>query len=268
MEITILQYIILGAIQGIAEWLPASSSGTLALIFTNFFQITDIQILLKSILLLHLGTFFAVIIYFRKDVLELITALFKYDRAHPETKKILKFIIISTIISGIIGIIILKTLSSFEDTLLITGKTITLVIGILLLITGFLQIKIKNRGIKRPAHLKTNDSIILGFAQGLASLPVLSRSGITISALLLKKFDDTSALRLSFLMSLPIVLLGNIILNFRQITFSNTAIYGILSAFVFGILTIHILMKLSRKINLGYFVLFFAVLMIASAFII
>ncbi len=263
----ILIQIFLGAVQGIAEWLPASSSGTLALTMSNFLGVTDIEVLLRSILLLHLGTFFAALIYFRKDVWELTKSVFHYRKAHPETQKILKFIIISTIISGILGIIILLLLESFESSMHFTGKTITFGVGFLLLITGILQIKVKNKGIKQPVHLKNKDSIHLGIAQGLASLPGLSRSGITISTLLLKKFDDTTALRLSFLMSLPIVLVGNLVLNFKELSFHNTAIYGILSSFVFGILTIHLLMKISKKINFGYFVLLFAGLMMISALI-
>jgi len=263
----ILIQIFLGAIQGIAEWLPASSSGTLTLTMSNFFGITEIETLLRSILLLHLGTFFAVLIYFRKDVWDLTKSLFNYRSAHPETKKILNFLFISTLISGAISFLILKLLETWESHLLLTGRTITFCVGFLLLITGLLQVKIKNKGIKRPIHLEKNDGVLLGVAQGLASLPGLSRSGITVSALLLKKFDDTTALRLSFLMSLPIVLIGNLVLNFKEFSFHNTAIYGILSSFFFGIITIHILMKISRKINFGWFVLLFSFLMMASAFV-
>jgi undecaprenyl-diphosphatase len=108
---------------------------------------------------------------------------------------------------------------------------------------------------------------LLGIAQGFSSLPGLSRSGITISTLLLKKFDDTSALRLSFLMSLPVVLFGNLLLNYNEFYLSNTAIYGLLGSFVFGLLTIHALMSLSKRINFGWFVLVFAVLMMASILI-
>ncbi|GAG03940.1 unnamed protein product, partial [marine sediment metagenome] len=107
----------------------------------------------------------------------------------------------------------------------------------------------------------------LGIVQGFSSLPGLSRSGITISTLLLKKFDDTSALRLSFLMSLPVVLFGNLFLNLNDFTLTSAAIYGLLASFIFGLLTIHILMNLSKRINFGWFVLIFAVLLMASVLI-
>jgi len=269
MTLTILQQLILGIIQGITEWLPVSSSGVITLVMTNFFNITDLRFLLQSALLLHLGTFFAALVYFRKEVWDLTKSLFDYNQSDRETKNILKFLIISTVISGLIGLLILFGLMSFENYLDITGKTITFFVGVLLLFTGIIQIKINSRGLRKEIHLKNKDSVLLGFAQGLASLPGISRSGITVSTLLLKKFDDTSALRLSFLMSLPIVLLGNIFLNLSDFTqvASSTSIYGLLAAFVFGLATIHGLMKLSRRINFGWFVLGFAVLMLISVLV-
>ncbi len=265
----ILIQFILGAIQGITEWLPVSSSGMVTLVNTNFLGITDVGELVHIALFLHLGTFFAALIYFKKEILHLTKSLFNYKKSNIETKKVLNFLIIATIISGIIGILFLLFLESFEDKLEITGKAITFFIAIFLLFTGYLQIKIKSRGLKKENNLENNDGIWLGFAQGIASLPGISRSGITVSTLLLKKFDDTTALRLSFLMSLPIVLAGNIILNlsdFTQVVISASLV-GLLASFVFGLATISILMKLSKRINFGWFVIVFAVLMLGSLLI-
>ncbi len=225
------------------------------------------DILISTALFLHLGTFFAALIYFRKDIFQIFITLFKYKYQDEPSKRILKFLIISTLISGFLGLLILNILVSerFE----FTGKTITLLIGILLLFTGIIQIKIKSRGLKKERNLKNSDGVLLGIAQGISFLPGLSRSGITISTLLLKKFDDTSALRMSFLMSLPVVLFGNILLNLNDFMkiFSSTAIFGLLASFVFGFLTISGLMNLSKKINFGWFVLIFALLMLGSLFI-
>ncbi len=268
MNQIIIQFI-LGIIQGITEWLPISSSGVITFINSNFLGITKVSELLHIALFLHLGTFFAAIVYFRKDIHKLIKSLFNYRKSDLETKKILNFLILSTIISGAIGLAIIKTLESFESHLELTGKTITFFVAIFLLITGYLQIKIKSQGLRKEIHLRKNDSILLGITQGLASLPGLSRSGITISTLLLRKFDDTTALRLSFLMSLPIVLLGNIFINFNKFAQITTlaSFVGILASFTFGIATISVLMKISKKINFGYFVLIFALLMLGSLLI-
>lgn len=267
MELTIFQQILVGLIQGILEWLPISSSGFLALIFTNFFQVTDISTILQSILWLHLGTFFAALIYFRKDVAHLFASLFDYKNSSIETKNTIKFLVISTIISGIIGSIIILGFGMYQNKFTITGKTISLAVGVLLLITGILQIRVKNIGLKKLKDLKNFDSVLLGTAQGLSSLPGLSRSGITVSTLLLRKFDDTTALRLSFLMSLPIVLIANIFLNIPDFAFTTFSIWALISSFVFGLLTIHALMRFSRKINFGWFLIVFAVLMGISVLI-
>ncbi len=270
MDLTILQQILVGIIQGITEWIPISSSGFLALVFANFFQITDLSVIIQNILWLHLGTFFAALIYFRKDVAHLFISLFQYKKSDKPTKKTLKFLIISTIISGILGFILITGLGMYQDKFSVTGKVISLAVGILLLITGLLQLKIKKNHdskLRSIKHLTLSDGILLGFAQGLSSLPGLSRSGITVSTLMLRKFNDTTALRLSFLMSLPIVFFGNIILNVPDFSFTAFSVISLITSFIFGLLTIHVLIKLSKKINFGWFVLIFALLMIASFFI-
>ena len=260
MTLTTLQYIILGIIQGITEWLPTSSSGISALIMANFFQINNIEEILKNTLILHLGTFLAAAIYLRKDIKKMFSK-------KPEQKNILKFLIISTIISGILGFAILQLLIHFENLLQITGKTITLGIGFLLLLTGIIQLRKKEIGIKKETDIKNEDGFFLGICQGLSALPGISRSGITTSVLLLKNFNYKSALKLSLLMSLPIVLAGNLLLNLNNLNFTSGAIYGIIASFIFGIATIHILIKTSEKINLGYFIIAFAILMIISIFV-
>jgi undecaprenyl-diphosphatase len=258
----ILFYAVLGAIQGITEWLPISSSAFLSFILSSYFPSTNLSEIIHVVLFFHLGTFLAALVYFRKDVFHLIKSLFKYKKAEPNTKKVLNFLIVSTLISGILGIIILKFLSNLE----ITGKYITIFVGCLLLITAFIQFSVKKIGIRTFSNLKFSDGILLGLLQGLAVMPGISRSGITVSGLLLDKFDDTVALKLSFLMSLPIVLAGNIILNFSdfQQIFTMPSIIGLVISFVFGILTIHLLIKLAKKINFAWFALIFGLLMLGS----
>ncbi len=257
MGLTIVHQIILGIIQGITEWLPISSSGMTSLVMANFYGITDISMLLQQSLFLHFGTFFAALLYFRKEIKNLFIS----------NKKTLNFLIISTIITGVLGILLMKFLIGIN--LELTGKTISFVIGIFLLITGGMQLVSRKKGLRTENNLKISDSILPGIAQGFAVLPGISRSGITTSTLLMKKFDDTSALRLSFLMSLPIVLLGNIFINLPDITevFTPISFIGLLFSFVFGLLTIHLLMKISRKINFAWFVIIFALLMMISVLI-
>jgi undecaprenyl-diphosphatase len=128
-----------------------------------------------------------------------------------------------------------------------------------------MQIISSKGGEKKIADLNLKEASLLGFMQGLSVLPGVSRSGITVSTLLLRKFDKTSSLVVSFLMSLPIVLAGNIALNWSNFTsITLPLLLGLVFSFLFGILTIDVLIKSSRKINFGYFVLVFAILTILS----
>ncbi|PIR78342.1 MAG: hypothetical protein COU28_02220, partial [Candidatus Magasanikbacteria bacterium CG10_big_fil_rev_8_21_14_0_10_36_16] len=109
------EQIILGIIQGVAEWLPVSSEGMIVLIKSNFFPSTTplAEVIIKQALFLHLGTFFAALVYFRREVGELLKALFNYRKASAETQKLFGFLFISTMISGCLGILLLKGLTEF-----------------------------------------------------------------------------------------------------------------------------------------------------------
>jgi undecaprenyl-diphosphatase len=101
----------------------------------------------------------------------------------------------------------------------------------------------------------------------LATLPGLSRSGSTVSALLLLGFQKSLSLKLSFLLSMPIVLAGNILLNLNTINFSVDNLVALTASFAFGLLTINLLLKLAKKINFGLLVIIFGLLTISSLFI-
>jgi len=263
-----LEQIILGIVQGIVEWLPVSSEGVILLVIKNFFDVeAGAGEIIHRALFLHLGTLFAALVYFRKDVVSLFRALFRYKSASLETKKIFNFLLIATLISGLLGLVLIKAFIELEEQLFLSTKAITAAVGLLLLITGWLQIKAKKDGRKRINHLSVKDGVLLGLTQGFAALPGLSRSGLTVSVLLLRKFGSASALKLSFLMSLPIVLFGNIFLNFNDFSFSLEAAVGLFFAFLFGILTIDLLLKAAKKFEFGYFVLGFGVLVILSAMV-
>jgi undecaprenyl-diphosphatase len=264
----ILEQIVLGIVQGIAEWLPISSEGFLVLIKTNFFNSgLTLTTLIGYSMFLHLGTFLAALIYFWKDVIKLIKTIFNYKQETKENQQVLKFLIWTTIISGIIGYLILLAIKGVEDSFLSTGKSITLLVGSMLLVTGILQLRIKEEGLNKAKDLRLLDYLILGISQGLTIIPGISRSGMTMSMLLLRRFDKEFALKLSILMSLPVVLGANIILGFGDALFTLYGLLGLLFSFLFGLLTIHLLLKLAKKINFAYFVLFFAFLSIIAFFI-
>jgi undecaprenyl-diphosphatase len=263
-----MEQLILGIIQGVVEWLPISSEGLLVLTKINLFNSEQtISQILKEVLFLHLGTFFAALVYFRKDILRVVASVFSFQKADKETKNLLVFLFLSTAISGTIGFLVFKFLEKTTIDLETAGRTITFFIGLLLLVTGSLQLKSRSFGNRKIKDLKINDGLVLGLVQGLASFPGLSRSGTTVSALLLKKFDKKTALRLSFLMSLPVVFAGNIVLNLSEVTITSGNLLGLASSFVLGITTIHFLLKLAEKINFGLFVIGFGILTIISCLV-
>ncbi len=262
-----IEVIILGAIQGIAEWLPVSSEGMVVLVQTVFFDEANFSALVSFAIWLHVGTFFAALVYFWKDVVRLVRGLFCYKKSRKETQSLLRFLIISTLISGGIGFALLKGLEGLLEGIGAQVFWIVMLVGVSLLITGYLQLTKKVKGIRKEGELCTKDAVILGIVQGFAIVPGLSRSGLTVAALLLRKFHDVSALRLSFLMSMPIVLGANIVLQAGELSITKESLIGLFVAFVLGLATIHGLMIFARKVNVGLFVLLFGILTIASAFI-
>lgn len=262
-----LEAIITGIVQGVAEWLPVSSEGMIALLATNLFGAVELETIVEQALFLHLGTLLAAVVYFRRDVWRLLKTLLQYRKGDREDKALLQFLIIATIISGIVGLILLKLATLAFTDFALTGQAITLLVGLMLLVTAVLQLKARKGGLRTLSSLTLSDTILLGVVQGFAALPGLSRSGLTVAALLLRKFDDQSALRLSFLLSIPIVLAGNVFLNFNSSVLTLSHLVSLLFAFAFGLLTIDILIKVARRINFGYFVLLFALLTLGAVFI-
>lgn len=262
-----LEGFILGAVQGIAEWLPVSSEGALVLVQQALHGALPLQDMIRTALFLHLGTFFAALVYFRQDVFTLLRALVRPRESSPEEKQTLWFLIIATALSGALGAFFLLVISREFDALAEAGGTaVTFLVGILLLVTAMLQFRAKEEGGERnAATLTRNDGVILGLAQALSVFPGISRSGITVAALLLKKFSKQSALRLSFLLSLPIVLVGNIVLAWGGAALTGEALWGLFFSFLFGIITIRALFSLAEKLHFGWFVFTFGILTILAA---
>lgn len=263
-----LENLFLGAVQGIVEWLPVSSEGLLVLIQLRFFGSSlSLEGMVRLVLFLHFGTFLAALIYFRSKVLALLKTLFAYQKSSQENQKILKFLIVSFLVSGLIGFLLLKVFTVLSGTFELSGKVLTFLIGLMLVITGSLQMRSKKDKSRSLNSLRLKDGLILGLVQGLAAIPGLSRSGTTVSALLLLGVKKSSALKLSFLMSLPIVLAGNIFLNLDHFFWRPDLLPALIASFFFGFLTIHFLIKLAEKTNFGLFVLFFGLFTLVSILI-
>jgi len=254
-----IESIILGTAQGIFEWLPISSQGNLILLMVGFFNIS-IGIAIKYSIFLHLGTFLAVLVYFKKDIIEIFKNLKKYKIGFDQKENgLISFLIISTLVTGIIGFPLLKLISSFS----FKGEIFLGLIGLALIFTGLLQKISFKKEIKDKKRLNLKDSVLLGIFQGLAIIPGISRSGITVSAFLLKKYTGKQSLHLSFLMSIPVLFLGGVFLPIID-GFPNLPILhlilGLIFSFIFGLLTIKILMQIAEKMRFWLFAIIIGVL--------
>lgn len=213
---TYLSAVLMGILQGVAEFLPISSSGHLAL-FQHFFSVENYEeTQMFFTVLLHLGTLISVFVYYWRDVLELIqefflglAALFSRRGGHerqtpPPARRLVLLIIVATLPL----FLILPVKDLVEE-----AMNNVHFVSVALLATGFILWFSDRmaRGRKTARNATVLDAVLVGLAQALGTLPGISRSGITISAGMLRGFERTFAVRFSFLMSMPAVLGANIL---------------------------------------------------------
>jgi len=230
--------LVLGIIQGIAEWLPISSEAMVTLAGKFLFD-AEYKEALGAAIWLHSGTTLSAIIYFRNDVIKLVKSIFHGDRS------LLFFLAIATLSTSITAIPLLLLAFSIE----LPDVLFTLFIGIFLIIISYLQ---KSKHLPEPDDLITSKkAFVSGIIQGIAVLPGMSRSGLTVAALLSQKFSLKESLRLSFLMSIPVTGGIQIFLPLVSDGFAITApmILGSLVACVVGLLTIKTLMEFAQRIS-------------------
>lgn len=201
---TWIEAFILGAIQGLSEFLPISSSAHLV-ITKHLFQIQIDHSQLEFEILLHLASLLAVVIYFRRDLMSLIKGFILYLVKRKEEDfqayRFCWFIIIATIVTGVIG----KGMQNLIGDFLTNGATI----GVALIITGIFLILIEHGitpGKRTENEMKWKDAIIVGLGQALAILPGISRAGSTLVSALWSGLSKETAVRYSFLLSIPLLL--------------------------------------------------------------
>ncbi len=260
----------MGLIQGLTEFLPVSSSGHLAIVGQLLKLELDDGVFFE--ILLHFGTLMAVFIAFRKDVLALIVDglaivrdffVINYRRITKKShgEKIIdtdnkKFVIL-IIVSSIPTVILAFTLENFINssfTILLVPAIGLMVTGLLLLSTKFIKEGSLNAG--NTGYLR---AIIIGVAQGIATIPGISRSGSTLVASLLLKLDRAFAIKYSFIMSIPVIL-GATLVKALEVDFSAVGSTQILSYLIgtivagtVGYICIRTLLIIINRNKLHYF---------------
>ncbi len=245
-----ISIIVLSIIQGIAEFLPISSSAHL-IIFRDIFMIgKDIispSIELTFDIALHIGTMLSIVTYFFKDF----TSMF-INGAKKKDKRLL-YIIISTIPASIAGFL-------FEDFIdsIVRNNYILIVIALSVMGVIIYFIDSNKESRKNINSMNFKDALIVGVCQVFALIPGFSRSGCTISGLRYLKYDRETSAKYSFYLSVPIVLgalLLQIIKNNFSIISNNISIFilGVTISFVVGLLSIKFLLKYLKNNNFKIF---------------
>lgn len=260
----------LGLVQGVSEWLPVSSKTQVIIVSTLLFGLTFSQGYTLG-LFLEFGTFFAAVVYFRRELVLVFKAI--AGKGGPGGRLLLKYLLIVTVITGIMGIAIYKGVESLNP-----GSAVgvpMIILGVVLIADGFF-IRYSRSRVKPHKSLQDmnlRDLILIGFAQGLSAFPGVSRSGTTVSMMLVLGTDTKEAFRLSFLALIPASVGATLV----TLLFSHSTIItgtGVLSlpviiialivTFVAGSLMIRWLLRVAAQENIVTLVFILGLLAIIS----
>lgn len=245
-----LHSLILGAVQGLCEFLPVSSSGHLALfqIFMGFGEN-----MLAFDILLHFATLLATLIYFRRDIIRIIAEWFGgwFTSKKRSGWSYGWAIIIASMITAVIGLGLKSTAEKFSESLILVGAGE--------IFTGLVLILIPFIAYSRPNSSLLKTAIAVGIAQGIAVLPGVSRSGMSIAMGLFMGLGITEAFRFSFLISIPAIL-GATLLEVVKCLKNGGAVFlpegyllGAIAAFVLGFASLILMRQLVNAKNWAYF---------------
>ncbi len=270
---TVFQGILLGILQGIAEFLPISSSGHLALA-QNLFKLDDVPLLFD--VFLHLATLFAVCLYFWRKIARLFCVLGRWivRRAQPESslhpedllagsdkagRRTIIAVIVATFITAAIGILTSKKMPDLSIKSTCAGFLVT---AVLLIVSNLKrkqnEAKAEKEGTAPAEGISLFQSVVIGIMQGFGTLPGISRSGSTIAGALYSGVDAKAAGDFSFIISIPAIL-GAFILELKDLGEVSSSIgaapviAGCAAAFATGYISLTFLMKVIRKGKLHWF---------------
>jgi undecaprenyl-diphosphatase len=259
---TLLQAILLGALQGLTEFLPVSSSGHLVLM-QHFFGLREPELLFD--ILVHVATLLAVLMMYRRDVWKLVlacpglsTALSRHARGSATdlaaTRRLGLLLLLANVPTACIGLVFATTFEHLFAT--------PWAVGAALLVTGTVLWSLKHvAGNRNHGHdMWTWHAVLLGLVQGLAITPGLSRSGSTIAVALWCGLHRESAARFSFLMAIPAILGAMLLKSSALSSLSGNQcgllVGGMVSAMVVGYIALRFLLRLLMQGNFWRFAIY------------
>ena len=253
---TLLNIIVLAVVQGFTEFLPISSSAHLILV-PQVFGWPDQGVLLD--VAVHVGTLLAVVIYFRRDVQAIISGcLGMVLGRRDDNVKLVLLLAIGTIPVILVGFLLNSHMEDLRDIRLL-GWT-TLVFGIILYFAD------RFGGIvRRLAHMRKSDAVMIGLAQVLALVPGTSRSGITMTVARALGIGREDAARFSLLLSIPTIvaagaLEGFVLYQQGNAAMTGAAVTGVALSFVTALTAIALMMAWLRRATFGIFVVYRVIL--------
>lgn len=257
---TPFEALIYGLIQGLSEFLPISSSGHLALL-PYVMRIQDPGVVFD--LMMHLGTGFAVLFYFRREIYRYVrtfTPSLVDLRVGGEDRWFVRNFIFATFVSVLAIVTLMPIAKLARDPMIIVANLS--VFGAILWLADVLNKK-KTGLLDSPMEtgMRWRLAGLIGLAQAIAIFPGVSRSGITLTVALLLGMRRKDAGAFSFLLSLPIIFAGILkeipdLMKTQDTSGFVTLLTGITTSFVVGWLTVHFFMKLISRIQLGYFAVY------------
>ena len=217
---TILQSVLLGILQGIAEFLPVSSSGHLAVV-QALFGLDDVPLLYD--VMLHLATLLAVLLYFRRKIFNLLRILFIWifrrpylEESDPDDllsgseergKRTIVAVVLTSAVTAVLGFCTSKLIPDFSVRLICAGFVVT---AVLLVLSYFMERRSarinQNRPPKEEKGISALQALFIGLMQGIGTLPGISRSGSTIAGAQFCGVNRTAAGEYSFIVSVPAIL--------------------------------------------------------------
>ena len=245
----IINAIILGIIQGLTEFLPVSSSGHLEIVKKILGQERVGEKSLLMTVVLHFATALATLLVFKNEVFSIIKGLLLFDLKNEEFKFSLK-IILSMIPAVFIGLI-------FDSEVKQLFSSGIFYIGIMLMITGTLLL-LADKSKASNKNINYKDALLIGFAQAIAIIPGISRSGATISTSVLLGIDKEASARFSFLMVVPLIF-GKILQDFfsgnivYEDTIFTSLLVGFFAALITGFFACKLMINIVKKSKLKYF---------------
>lgn len=256
------QVTILAVLQGATEFLPVSSSGHL--ILPSLLFAWDDQGLTFDVAV-HVGTLFAVLIYFRDELQRLIFALILsvFQRKNSEDSKLAWMLLAATIPAGLSGLLLASQVEQYSRSLILIGVT-SIGFGLLLFVSD--RFGSKQRTL---ADMNWKTALLIGFSQVLALIPGTSRSGVTMTAALFCNLDRAAAVRFSFLLAIPIITASGLLRGIQLLQADTESVewfvllYAIFISAVVAYLCIRYFLQLIERFGFLPFVIYRVLLGIA-----